>query len=93
MPVAMGQGAGVTGVDGRIYVMGGDESWENSNSYRAFAYNPRSNSWVEISPLPEGRNTHAAALGSDSRIFIMGGDTGTTEQVSGVTSSVVAYTP
>jgi N-acetylneuraminic acid mutarotase len=93
MPVAMGQGAGATGVDGRIYVMGGDESWDNSNSSHAFAYNPRSSSWVEISPLPEGRNNHAAALGADGRILIMGGDTGTTEQVSGITSSVIAYTP
>ncbi|MGW9432768.1 Kelch repeat-containing protein [Streptomyces decoyicus] len=94
MPSPLGQTAGATGLDGRIYVFGGDTSFgPGSQSAIAFAYDPKTNSWTKIAPLPEARNTHAAAIGGDGRIYVMGGDTGTTEQTLGATRRVDAYTP
>ncbi|MFC9534341.1 Kelch repeat-containing protein [Streptomyces sp. NPDC056975] len=94
MPSPLGQTAGVTGLDGKIYVIGGDVKFSaGSQSATSFVYDPKTNSWSKIAPLPEGRNSHAAAIGPDGRIYVMGGDTGSTEERIGTTRRVDAYTP
>ena len=84
--------AAVAVADGKIYVMGGlDELGRTSTKVEAF--DPRTNSWSEASPLPKGLH-HAAAVtlggvGFDS-IYLFGGLTGRRGEAS---DAVYLYEP
>ncbi len=70
MPVGISFGTAATGSDGRIYVMGGD-SLSGLNTVQA--YNPRTNRWSIMPPMPDARYGVAATTGADGRIYVMGG--------------------
>jgi N-acetylneuraminic acid mutarotase len=88
MPTARLQHAAVTGLDGRIYVMGG-------NNYGCFpyqnvdVYDPPSNTWSTVAPLPIPQDKLSAALGVDGRIYAISGATGGCSQSD--TGTVNAY--
>jgi len=66
-----------TGGDGRVYAIGGAASL--ADPVRAVeAFDPRTNSWTTVAPLPQGLATYlaAAATGRDGRIYVFGGGRG-----------------
>jgi len=75
LPGARTELAAATGHDGRIYAIGG---WTGSAGSGAIyntveAYNPISNTWTTLAPLPIARIYLSAAVGSDGRIYAIGG--------------------
>jgi N-acetylneuraminic acid mutarotase len=72
MPTARAALAAVTGLDGRIYAIGG------FSATRGFVntvevYTTSTNTWSSVAPMPTPRALLAAATGSDGRIYAMGG--------------------
>ncbi len=77
--------AGVLGPDGRIYVIGG-YTWKlefqlpkgqephGSVLDRTEAFDPATETWETLPPMPTPRENCAAALGPDGRIYVIGGD-------------------
>jgi N-acetylneuraminic acid mutarotase len=55
-----------------LYIFGGEQGWAIS-SY-VFAYRAKSDSWVRVSDLPEGRYA-STAVRVDKKIYVMGGNT------------------
>ena len=75
LPTARTGPAAVTGTDNRIYVIGGSLGGFDNERVTATveAYNPSSNSWATVAPLPRPRSHLSAALGFDGRIYAIGG--------------------
>lgn len=73
MPTGRGGPAGVVGMDGIIYVMGGNGIGDPSVKNALEAYDPRTDSWTIKTPMPTARVALAAALGTDGRIYTFGG--------------------
>lgn len=88
MPTARYGLAAVTGPDGRIYAIGGEDD-HGAILATVEAYTPSTNSWAAVAPMPTPRFGLAAATGSDGRIYAIGGDN---LQRSRLTT-VEAYTP
>lgn len=65
------------GADGRIYAISGLDPSAGTSFGEATniveAYDPQTDSWSSVSPIPTARASAAAALGSDGRIYVMGG--------------------
>src|SRR5919199_4916344 len=59
---------GAAAVDGRIYVVGAYSGVTNANE----AYDPASDSWQTLAPLPGGLN-HACAVGTSTTLYVIGG--------------------
>ena len=58
-------------VDGRIYVVGGfTEDGKSSNVVEV--YDPKSDTWTDIEPMPE-RLDHPMAAGAGGKLFVIGG--------------------
>ncbi|MGI8425111.1 MAG: Kelch repeat-containing protein, partial [Actinomycetota bacterium] len=90
--------AAATAPDGRLYVIGGYTEVSFSNwTPSVEAYDPRTNTWQEVAPLPPGKSERSAlgpynrrdsgataTTGPDGRIYVVGG---VFHRV------VVAYTP
>jgi kelch-like protein 17 (actinfilin)/kelch-like protein 20 len=91
MPTARCCLAAVPAPDGRIYAVGG--AMMHNNVFRPLdtveAYNPATNAWSAVAPLPAPRMGLAAATGSDGRIYVMGG----ADLIGGILSTVEAYNP
>lgn len=68
-----GHGA-ATGADGRIYVFGGrgDDS-EESILAHAEAYDPLSDTWTPVTPMPTARLAPAVVAANDGKIYVIGG--------------------
>lgn len=64
--------AAATGTDGRIYVLGGEDT-SGTSLTTAEAYDPGTNAWVELPPLQQDRGCLAAAADSQGRIYAIGG--------------------
>ena len=83
--------AAATGVDGRIYALGGYNA-AGAFLATAEAYTPATNSWSPIPSMSIARIDHGAATGPDGHIYAIGGEspnsTGT-----GPVATVEAYTP
>jgi N-acetylneuraminic acid mutarotase len=66
--------AAVTGKDGRIYTIGGAticyDLCAGTGTVRAF--NPRTNTWTTLAPLPVSCLPPAAAVAPDGRIYVFG---------------------
>ena len=62
-----------TGVDGRIYAIGGDEYASDAGT--AETYDPSTGAWIMVAPLPTPRNRLAAVAGPDGKIYALGGTT------------------
>jgi len=85
----------VLGVDGKIYAIGGQLDMIGSITVTE-AYDPATNEWTTLSPMPTPRLYAASARGGDDRIYVMGG----IEDLPGspgpnhrVTEAVEAYDP
>ena len=65
--------ATTTGLDGRIYSLGGTDSQSYFGS--AETYDPEIDAWDAISPMPTARGWFASAAGLDGRIYAVGGRT------------------
>ncbi|MFF0290357.1 Kelch repeat-containing protein [Streptomyces sp. NPDC005262] len=89
MPVALGQTAGVTAFNGKIYVFGGNQGPDWDVSDVVYAYTPKSDTWEKMRSMPTARETHAAAVGPDGRIYVIDGDARGVD----VTNRVDVYTP
>jgi hypothetical protein len=75
----------VTGLDGRIYIMGGTGTGSVSHNI-VEAYDVVANTRTPVAPMPTPRSGLAAALGPDGLIYAIGGGGGTT-----TTAAVEAY--
>jgi len=77
MPIALAGLAATTGLSGRIFAIGGGfGSCSSPNSYtvnQAEAYDPATNRWSRLTPMPISRSSLAAATGRDGRIYTFGG--------------------
>jgi N-acetylneuraminic acid mutarotase len=68
--------AAVLAPDHKIWTIGGDYNQNitnDGNSVKVEAYDPATNTWQTMPPLPQGRYTPAAAVGADGRIYVSGG--------------------
>ena len=63
--------AAATGSDGTIYALGGNNR-DSTHLDTVEAYDPSTNTWSPIAPMPTARRDLAAAA-SGSRIFAIGG--------------------
>src|ERR1051325_337849 len=84
MPTARSLLATVTGRDGRIYAIGGENASGRLDTVEA--YDPSTNTWTTVTPMPTARNHLAGTLGSDNRIYAIGG-------VCSIPKIVEAYDP
>src|SRR5437660_1625792 len=75
MPTARDALAAASGVDGRIYAIGGEDDNVNLHSTSTVeSYNPATNSWSTVAPMPTARELLAAAAGADGRIYAIAGE-------------------
>ncbi|HTN73697.1 MAG TPA: hypothetical protein VL096_00565, partial [Pirellulaceae bacterium] len=73
-------GTALVGYQNRLYRIGGweatkgstEEEWELHSRPDFARYDPKTNKWEALSPLPEGRSSHDAAL-LGSQLYVMGG--------------------
>jgi len=82
---------GVTvGADGLIYVIGGYDM-TSARAYLASveAYEPRTNTWKTLAPMPARRALLTAVTGPDGRIYAIGGY----DEGRGTLRTVEVYTP
>jgi N-acetylneuraminic acid mutarotase len=79
--------AATAGLDGRIYVVGGDD-YTNPYLRTLEAYDPASNSWSTLASMPTGRSYLAAATGYDGKIYVMGGQSSV-----GLSAALEVYDP
>ncbi|HEV2237104.1 MAG TPA: kelch repeat-containing protein, partial [Ktedonobacterales bacterium] len=91
MPTPRSQLAVVAASDGRIYAIGGFAGAKPTLGQRdtVEAYDPRTNTWVERTPLPHPLADLAAVAGPDGRIYAMGGTSGPALALN----TVYAYDP
>jgi N-acetylneuraminic acid mutarotase len=78
------------GHDGRIYAIGGIDPAFNVYG-EVDAYDPASNAWTPVAPLPGPRWDAAAAVGLDGTIYAIGGYGGPGQ--GSQVASAVAYDP
>jgi hypothetical protein len=71
-------GAAATGLDGRIYAIGGSDPAQGVTG-SVEAYNPKTGAWTTLAELPTQRQELAAATGLDGRIYALGGSGADTE--------------
>jgi len=66
--------AAAAGVDGRIYVLGGQTNYDSSTSLTTTRiFDPKKGAWTEGASMPTARSCPGAATGPDGRIYVMGG--------------------
>jgi N-acetylneuraminic acid mutarotase len=68
----------VTGVDGRIYAIGG---WLGGAIATVVAYTPSTNTWAPVKNMLEPRVFPGATLGTDGQIYALGGSNSATAEV------------
>lgn len=76
MPTALEAVAAVAAPNGWIYVLGGYGVIQGLGQPVATveAYNPATDRWKAVAPMPTARSALSAVVGSDGRIYAMGGD-------------------
>ena len=57
-------------IDGKLYIAGGIHN--GATVTNTFVYDPGTNTWGELGPMPEGRN-HAGGVGYNGKFYIFGG--------------------
>jgi len=67
------EAAAVTGLDGRIYVFGGEGTGPSNPLNLVQIYDPASDRWSTGSPMPTPRFQHSAVRGPTGYIYVMGG--------------------
>ncbi len=89
MPTARGDLAAATGLDGRIYAIGGYlPPPANYDVNTVEAYDPSSSTWSTVAPMPTARDGLVAVTGPDGHIYAIGGESNGT-----FVSTVEAYDP
>ena len=64
----------VAASDGRVYVVGGTNTYgEYQGLTRVDAYDPATDTWTTVAPMPTGRWAAAGVLASDGTIYVIGG--------------------
>lgn len=85
LPVALSGASAVRGIDGRIYVAGGETGAVGSGVTQSAVYKwePTSNTWVTVASMATPRKHFAMVLGDDDYLYAIGGDndTGGTDSV------------
>jgi N-acetylneuraminic acid mutarotase len=78
MPLPRQNMGAALGSDGRIYVIGGFESYVGSTPPQKDVqiYDPRADRWAEGPPLNTGRGGHTAVATPDGKIYVIGGTNG-----------------
>jgi len=71
MPSARENVMAVTGSDGTIYAIGGDNG--STAVATVDAYSPSTNTWKSLAPLPVARTAPAVATALDGTIYVFGG--------------------
>lgn len=78
MPMRRFLFAAVVGPDDRIYTFG--EMGEYNKGDKAVpsfddthVYDPKTDSWSSLTPMPRPRKTHDCVLGTDGKIYVLGG--------------------
>jgi N-acetylneuraminic acid mutarotase len=66
--------AGPLGPDGKIYVFGGYPGCCGSYLSSSFSYDPASDTWTPIAPMPTPRESAAAAVAANGKIYVAGGN-------------------
>jgi N-acetylneuraminic acid mutarotase len=89
MPTARWGLAATTGLDGRIYAVGGFDGADNLHTVEV--YDPSTGQWSAVAPLPSEASFLAAATGRDGRIYAFGGCVFVTE--CGSDYATYAYDP
>ena len=95
MPVAKGRfGNSVTDPQGRFYVVGGSADifagiGAGVVESSVERYDPATNSWDTVTPMPVPRCNHAVAIDAQGRVFVIGGHTG----ASALSTRVDVYNP
>src|SRR5919204_172748 len=75
----LGLGA-ATGADGRVYTIGGNGPENERDPHDEHdlgvveAYDPTSNTWATVAPLPTARDFAAASTGPGGQIHVLGGN-------------------
>ena len=86
--------AAAVGIDGRIYVFGGETGMFKAGEKQLAsveAYTPATNTWAPVASLPANTINHGAAAGNSPQLVVIGGQT---QEFDGMErSSVVSYTP
>ncbi|MBV9281160.1 MAG: hypothetical protein JOZ41_13850 [Chloroflexi bacterium] len=78
LPVPRTGLAATTGLDGRIYVLGGTAGEGTAtNPPESLAsvaiFDPKAHRWSAGTPMPDGRSQLAAVTGTDGRVYVIGG--------------------
>ena len=96
MPTHRMDAAAVTGPDGMIYVIGGQQNTGPANTMLSSVdvYDPTTSTWSTAPSMPTPRRLLSAAVGKDGRIYAIGGSS-TTINFPGVTplATVEAFDP
>ncbi len=78
--------------DGGIFAIGGLAGGDSMDSVEA--YSPNTDTWTNVSPMPQSRYGHAAVTGPDGRIYVIGGISYENGQIDeSPETSVIAYDP
>jgi N-acetylneuraminic acid mutarotase len=75
MPTAR-QNLGVVAADGRIYAIGGTNETASTAYSTVEAYDPTSNTWSTVAPLPIAVYAMGGAATADGKIYVAGGIVG-----------------
>jgi N-acetylneuraminic acid mutarotase len=71
MPGPRHQCSVVTGLDGKLYILGGTDGHVELN--RVDVYHPVANTWQAAAPMPTARRCLSAVLGQDGHLYAVGG--------------------
>ncbi|MCB2406787.1 Kelch repeat-containing protein [Hymenobacter lucidus] len=95
MPVGRHGHAAVKDANGIMHIIGGNGSSTSGASAITshVAYNPTTNTWTTLAPLPVGVNQAGAALGADGNIYVVGGKDNYINNNPNYFSTVYVYNP
>lgn len=85
--------AAVVGTDNRIYTFGGTDfidQYTRKIYNMTEVYDPKTDTWTTLKPMPEPRDGAAGVLGADGKIYIIGG---ASEYKGSPLKSVLIYDP
>lgn len=91
LPVALSGARAVRGIDGRIYVAGGQTGPLGAGTTQSTVYKwePGTNTWTAVASMATPRSHFALVLGNDDYIYAIGGDNDT----GGTDSAEKLFTP
>lgn len=87
------QGVGIAAVKGKIYMVGG-WGWDGTKWVDVAdldRYDPVTDTWKILAPIPTPIDKVAAAGSADGRLYVFGGNVGDPAGFSGVTASTYIY--